>query len=184
MEVSAFDTLPIGARLTRDLRSDHAGEVGAVEIYRGMLAVARSSELRAFASEHLETELRHREFFDNWLPRRHQSRLLWLWRTAGWVLGAASALLGMRAAFRTVAAVETFVEGHYQEQVQAIGADPALQALRDRLEQFCREEAEHKRDASRRLAPSDQAESEGRRSVWGAIVAGGSAVGVAIARRI
>ena len=43
-------------------------------------------------------------------------------------------------------------DGSYGEAVaRAIGADPALQALRDRLEQFCREEAEHKRDASRRL---------------------------------
>ncbi|MBT8047484.1 MAG: hypothetical protein HKO99_12215, partial [Xanthomonadales bacterium] len=152
MEISAFDTLPIDARLTGDLRSDHAGEVGAVEIYRGMLAVGRSSELRAFASEHLAAEMRHRKFFDGWLPREHQSRLLWLWRAAGWILGALSARLGMRAACRTVAAVETFVEGHYQEQVQAIGDEPELRPLRDRLDQFCREEAEHRRDAAQWLS--------------------------------
>ena len=32
----------IPAWLRRDLRSDHAGESGAVEIYRGILAVSRS----------------------------------------------------------------------------------------------------------------------------------------------
>lgn len=184
MDIEPFQTLPVNARLIGDLRSDHAGEVGAVEIYRGMLAVARSGELRAFANEHMATELRHREFFDDWLPRRHQSRLLWLWRAAGWVLGAMSALLGRRAAYRTVAAVETFVEGHYLEQVQAIGAEPALQPLRERLEQFCHEEAEHKRDAASRLPRHDRPAAGGRRSAWGAVVAGGSAVGVAIARRI
>lgn len=184
MDILPFDTLPLDARLIRDLRSDHAGEVGAVEIYRGMLAVARSTELRAFAGEHLATELRHREFFDGWLPRRYQSRLLWLWRVAGWALGATSALLGRRAAFRTVAAVETFVERHYREQIRAIGAVEALQPLRDRLEQFCREEAEHKRDAAQRLPDGGEAEAGGSRSVWSAVVAGGSAVGVAIARRI
>ena len=62
MEVSAFDTLPIGARLTRDLRSDHAGEVGAVEIYRGMLAVARSSELLGTDQISDAQELRERAF--------------------------------------------------------------------------------------------------------------------------
>ena len=97
MKIPAFDTMPIDARLVRDLRSDHAGEVGAVEIYRGMLAVARCSELRAFAGEHLSTELRHRAFFDEWLPRRHQSRLLWLWRVAGWMPSMNSRITSVEA---------------------------------------------------------------------------------------
>lgn len=36
-----FGSLPIDRALMRDLRSDHAGEVGAVQIYRGILAVSR-----------------------------------------------------------------------------------------------------------------------------------------------
>ena len=41
--------------LERELRSDHAGETGAVFIYRGIAAVARwrnSAELLGFAERH------------------------------------------------------------------------------------------------------------------------------------
>ena len=184
MKIEAFESLPIDKPLVRDLRSDHAGEVGAVEIYRGMLAVARSHELRAFAREHMSAELRHRQFFDEWLPKRHQSRLLWIWRAAGWTLGAFSALLGERAAYQTVAAVETFVEQHYQEQLHAIGSNSELGPLKARLEQFCQEEVEHQRDASARAARKGDAGSGPLRSAWRAIVGYGSAIGVAVAKRV
>jgi ubiquinone biosynthesis monooxygenase Coq7 len=184
MHVPPFETLPIDRPLVRDLRSDHAGEVGAVEIYRGMLAATRSPELKAFADLHLETEVRHRRFFDNWLPWRHQSRVLWLWRAAGWLLGALSALLGTRAAYQTVAAVETFVERHYDEQLQAIAGTAELEPLRAQLEQFCREEVEHQQDASRRLADDGMSTPGRLGSAWSRAVGGGSALGVAIARRI
>jgi hypothetical protein len=42
------------------LQTDHAGETGAVMIYRGILAVTRDQTLRAFAHHHFETERRGR----------------------------------------------------------------------------------------------------------------------------
>jgi len=42
-----------------DLRTDHAGEVGAVCIYQGVLKFARDPVLRAFAEHHLTTEQKH-----------------------------------------------------------------------------------------------------------------------------
>ena len=41
--------------LTAELRSNHAGELGAVMIYRGILAGSTDPVLRAFAEEHLAT---------------------------------------------------------------------------------------------------------------------------------
>lgn len=184
MRVDAFERLPIDESLIRDLRSDHAGEVGAVEIYRGMLAVTRSEELRAFAREHITTELRHRQFFDEWLPRKHQSRLLWVWRAAGWALGAFSALLGERSAYQTVAAVETFVEKHYREQLHALDSNAELEPLRAQLEQFCSEEVAHQRDASARVSRDGEAAPGRLRAAWSAVVGLGSTIGVAVARRV
>ena len=46
-EASGVGALP--AWLIRDLRSDHAGETGAVAIYRGILAISQSNEIRSFA---------------------------------------------------------------------------------------------------------------------------------------
>ncbi len=88
--------------LIADLRSDHAGETGAIMIYRAILAVARDPELRAFASAHMETEARHLELLEELLPPRQRSRLLPIWRVAGFLTGFFPALFGPRAVFATI----------------------------------------------------------------------------------
>ena len=175
-----FETTPLSADLIADLRSDHAGECGAVAIYSGILAVARNPDVQRFATAHRETERVHREFFDCWMPRRHHSRLLPVWKAAGWLLGASSALFGARSVYRTSSAVETFVEQHYEEQIARMETVPELAALTAKLRQFCAEEVEHRDDAAGRLDPPAGYVSR----LWFLIVGTGSSVGVALARRI
>ena len=79
---------PATQLLLADLRSDHAGETGAVMIYRGILAVSRDAGVRAFAQAHLATETRHLKDINAVLARQARSRLLLIWRLAGWVTGA------------------------------------------------------------------------------------------------
>jgi hypothetical protein len=88
------------AALKRELRTDHAGEAGAVMIYRGVLAVARDDTLRAFAQHHLETESRHLALIEEVVPPSGRSRLLPLWRVAGWLTGALPACFGPRRSSR------------------------------------------------------------------------------------
>jgi ubiquinone biosynthesis monooxygenase Coq7 len=133
LSIGEFESLPLTPALISDLQSDHAGEAGAVEIYRGMLAVSRDKAVREFAMVHIRTELRHLRFFERWLPSQHHSRLLLVWRAAGWLLGATSALFGQQAAFRTVAAVETFVEGHYLAQIELMETTQGLESLSSHL---------------------------------------------------
>ncbi len=175
-----FENTPLTGDLVADLRSDHAGETGAVAIYSGILAVSRNSEVRAFARDHRETEKVHLAFFDEWMPRRHHSRLLPVWRAAGWLLGAVSALFGAKSVYRTIAAVETFVEQHYEEQIAIMENNPELAALTDKLRAFCAEEVEHRDDAANRVNPP--AGAVGR--AWSQVVGTGSSVGVALARRL
>ena len=96
--------------LTAELRSDHAGEFGAVRIYRGILAVTRDPALRAFAERHGETEQSHLDLIETLLPVAQRSRLLPLWRLAAWLTGALPALFGTGAVYATIDAVETFVD--------------------------------------------------------------------------
>ena len=110
------DTSSLPDHVLADLRTDHAGETGAVFIYRGVLCFSHPV-LRAFATRHLEAEQQHLRLMERWLPDRHRSRLLSIWRIAGWLAGALPALAGPRAVYATVAAVETFVDRHYGEQV-------------------------------------------------------------------
>jgi demethoxyubiquinone hydroxylase (CLK1/Coq7/Cat5 family) len=163
-----------------DLRTDHAGEVGAVQIYRGILAVSRDSEVRAFAARHLATELLHLRRMRQWVPVSSRSRLLPLWRVAGWVTGALPALLGPRAVFVTVAAVERFVDRHYAMQIERLSAHPELDALRETLAACRHDEIEHRTDAlarlHERLGPFARA--------WAAVVGKGSELAVAASRRL
>ena len=49
------------------MRSNHAGETGAVWIYKGILTVSRDPAIRLFAEHHLATEQTHLGFFEDWL---------------------------------------------------------------------------------------------------------------------
>jgi demethoxyubiquinone hydroxylase (CLK1/Coq7/Cat5 family) len=176
----------VPASLRADLRSDHAGETGAVWIYRGVLAVARDAGVRAFARRHLATEQEHLRLVTPLLPWPQRSRLLVPWRLAGFLTGALPALVGPRAVFATIAAVETFVDHHYQQQLDHIDALPAPQhaaavPLRALLARCQADECAHRDEAAalgRAAAPGPLLRA------WCAAVGSGSAVAVALARRL
>lgn len=175
----SFRAVAGDAWLVAELRSDHAGEYGAVIIYDAILAISRDPDVRAFAARHRVTEREHLAFFEDLLPRRQRTRLLPLWRVMAWTLGALAALGGPRAVYTTIVAVETFVEGHYQRQIDALAERPALAPLRERLREFCNDEVEHRDDAGLRHA--------GRGPLaryWSRLIDAGSRAAVAVARRL
>lgn len=172
-----------------DLRTDHAGETGAISIYRGILAVTRDARLRAFAARHLETESAHLERIEAVLPASARSRLLPAWRLAGWLTGALPALAGPRAVHATIRAVETFVDLHYREQLERIDAldpqraDARLQGLRTMLDGCREDEVAHRDEAAAALAADPRPAGAVLRA-WTAIVGSGSAAAVTVCRRI
>ena len=166
-------------RVLADLRSDHAGETGAVAIYRGILFVARDSELRAFAQRHLHTEQQHLEQMQAWLPSSERSRLLPAWRAAGWLTGALPALFGPPAVYATIAAVETFVDRHYAEQIAHQQDTPGPPGLRDTLAACQADECAHREEA----AALASARAGAATRLWCRLVGAGSAAAVALARR-
>jgi ubiquinone biosynthesis monooxygenase Coq7 len=170
----------LDGRLLGDLRSDHAGELGAVAIYDGILAVSRDPGVRAFAARHRATEADHLARIVAVLPPGGHSRLAPLWRVAGFLTGVLPALVGPRAVYLTIAAVERFVDGHYQEQIDAIGDRADLAELKALLV-ACQADERHHRDDAAALAGAPPGPI-GR--LWGALVGGGSAAAVVAARRI
>ena len=175
--------------LIADLRTDHAGESGAVMIYRGVLAATRDDGVRRFATRHLATEEGHLAEIEPLLMPRQRSRLLPLWRIAGWLTGALPALAGPRATYATIEAVETFVDGHYAEQIESIDqldpgrTRPALQVLRALLEACRGDEVIHRDEAAALLVAGGRPHSTALRAwVWSVGV--GSRVAVRICRRV
>ena len=143
------DILP--AEVFADLRTDHAGEVGAVCIYQGVLQFTRDPMLRAFANHHLVTEQKHLLLIAGWLPKSEYSRLLPLWRLAGFLTGALPALFGSKAVYATIEAVETFVSQHYEDQIRALESKLELSDLRQTLLDCKADEVAHRNEAAAAL---------------------------------
>lgn len=133
--------------VARFLRVNHAGEYGAVRIYEGQLAVLGRTPVGSVIRQMADQEREHLTTFNAVLPSRRvrPSALQPLWHVAGFALGAATALLGPRAAMACTVAVEEVIDAHYREQVARLGDDEA--ALRAMFEQFRRDEVEHGRTA-------------------------------------
>ena len=127
------------------LRVNQAGEFGAIRIYAGQLAVMGdrsplSGEIAAMAQQ----EAAHRERFDALLVQRgvRPTNLQPLWSAAGFALGAATALIGPEAAMACTAAIETEIDRHYTEQLEALGDDdPELAGM---IREFRDDEREHR----------------------------------------
>jgi ubiquinone biosynthesis monooxygenase Coq7 len=128
----------------RMIRVDHAGEYGAKRIYDGQLAVLGKTKVAAVIRKMAEEEARHLEAFDQLIVARRvrPTALHPLWHVAGFALGAATALLGERAAMACTVAVEEVIDEHYARQSAELGDDEAK--LRDTIDEFRAREVEHK----------------------------------------
>jgi ubiquinone biosynthesis monooxygenase Coq7 len=122
------DRMPVDDT-ARMIRVDQAGEYGATRIYVGQLAVIRRGRAAGAIQEMAEQEQRHLGQFNHLLAERRvrPTALAPLWHIAGFTLGAATALLGERAAMACTVAVEEVIDGHYARQAEQLaGEDPEL----------------------------------------------------------
>ena len=169
--------------LERELRSDHAGETGAVAIYQGIAAIAAwrgDAELLEFSSQHGQTEAEHLQLIEAWFPPARHSRLLGPWRVAGWLTGALPALFGPRSVYATIAAVETFVDQHYQQQIDHLQCHGGPEGLLPLLLR-CQSDEQHHRDEAAALAGAN---TSWPLRAWCRVVSIGSAAAVVLARRV
>jgi ubiquinone biosynthesis monooxygenase Coq7 len=121
--------------IERTIRVDQAGEFGAVRIYQGQLTAMRwtgraNSEAGRKIAAMARAEREHNRVFDRLLVER---------------LGAATALMGDKAAMACTVAIEETIDEHYAQQAAALGDDEA--ELRSTIEKFRAEEIEHKETA-------------------------------------
>jgi len=171
------------ARLAEILRVDHAGELGAVAIYRGQRAVlgaARGHERIAGQLEAMEgQEAAHLARFDALVNERRirPTALAPLWRLAGFALGAGTALMGDKAAHACTEAVETVIEQHYAAQVAELSdREPDLAA---ELAAFRDEELAH-----RDLALAEGARSAPGYALLSAVIRAGCRTAIKVSEKI
>lgn len=176
-------TLPTDRR-EEMLRVDHAGEYGAVAIYRGQLAVFQRQHGREKITGQLqhmaEQEQEHLDAFDKLLAagKVRPTAMSPIWNAAGFALGAATALLGEKAAHACTEAVETVIEEHYGDQIAELetAGEPELAA---RLTKFRDEEVAHKD-----LAAAEGAAQAPGYPVLSALIRTGCRIAIRISERV
>ena len=130
----------------RLIRVDHAGEYGAVRIYEGQLAILGKKSAQSVIAHMLDQEKVHLDTFNKLLHQRRvrPTALLPLWHMAGFALGAASAIVGEKAAMACTVAVEDAIDEHYQSQIDDLEPLEDETELRNTCVKFREEEIEHR----------------------------------------
>ncbi|MCW5698544.1 MAG: demethoxyubiquinone hydroxylase family protein [Rhodospirillales bacterium] len=135
--------------IDRIIRVDQAGEYGAVRIYEGQLSVLGRKRPGPAIKRMAVKEREHLATFNALVGERRArpTALQPLWHVAGFALGAATALMGPRAAMACTVAVEEVIDEHYAKQVAMLGDDET--DLRDICQRYREDEIEHKETARR-----------------------------------
>jgi ubiquinone biosynthesis monooxygenase Coq7 len=161
------DNLTTARTIARILKVNHAGEHGAIRIYRSQVAIARwrCPDVVPQLEEMLAHEVNHRDRFAAVMPPRHAKpcRMLFLWGIGGRLLGAGTALLGRNAIWACTAAVEEAVHRHLNDQLAFLSSrDQELYTLIDSIKS---EELSHLEHAEKNLTSHGPIVSMLRRSI-------------------
>jgi len=135
-------------RIAEMLRVDHAGEYGAVAIYKGQKAVFGANPKTKGMADQLQVmqdeEQKHLDAFDALLIERNvrPTAMTPVWNVAGYGLGVVTALMGEKAAHACTEAVENVIEQHYGSQAEEIAdVEPELAAT---FAEFREDELHHR----------------------------------------
>ncbi|KAI9139438.1 ubiquinone biosynthesis protein COQ7-domain-containing protein [Paraphysoderma sedebokerense] len=147
------------ALISRFLRVNQSGEIGANTIYQGQhFVLSRTTPSVAPLIQHMwDQEVHHLNTFNHLIPkfRVRPSLLTPVWNAAGFALGCGTALLGKEAAMACTEAVETVIGRHYNDQLRELVKlldDPSnknienrkeLEELAETIKKFRDDELEH-----------------------------------------
>ena len=159
-------------------RTNHAGETGAVFIYKAILMISKDKDVITFAKKHLRTEKDHLLLIEKILQKRDRSKLIFFWKIAGFLTGFIPALIGKKFIFATIFFVESFVERHYQEQIKMMNNRKYLK-LKEVIKKLQDDEISHKNEALLEAKKFNIFHK-----TWGRVIEFGSLVAVGISKKI
>ena len=137
----------ISDEIKRMIRVDHAGEYAAARIYDGQLAVlGEKHPLYPTINKMKDQEQAHLDTFDKLVTERHvrPTVLNPIWNAAGFALGAATALMGERAAMACTAAVEEVIDEHYESQRRKLKHWKVEKKFEKTIAEFQADEVKHR----------------------------------------
>jgi ubiquinone biosynthesis monooxygenase Coq7 len=132
------------------LKVNHAGEFGAVNIYKAQLLVSRffRREFTPLLEQFQKDEERHLKIFWDEIQKRNgvKCKSFWLCGIGGFFMGALSALFGKPGVMACTWAVESVVTEHLESQLlylEKIGDTAAVETVREIIN-----DEEHHRDVA------------------------------------
>jgi 3-demethoxyubiquinol 3-hydroxylase len=149
VSLNARDALTVA----RIVRVNHAGEYGAIRIYRAQIWIARRlfPDAVPALNDMLQHELRHCVVFSAAMQSRKSRpcRLIRLWSTGGAALGLITALMGRQGIWTCTAAVEAAVHRHLEDQLAFLSGRDRV--LHDAIRDIREEELSHLHHAEMQL---------------------------------
>lgn len=125
------------------VRVNQAGELGAIQIYKGQLAVLRNKPISKEIIAMLKQEERHYQTFSNLLTEHNIRPTFFypIWKVGAYGLGVFTAMLGKEATMACTEAVEEVIVQHYEKQSKYLKKNK--NNLYKITTKFAREEKEH-----------------------------------------
>ncbi len=173
---------PLSSVIERMIRVDQAGEYGAVRIYSGQLAVLGPDHALDSEIAHMQKQEQvHLNTFNDLVADRgvRPTLLEPLWNMAGFALGAATALMGEKAAMACTVAVEEVIDAHYQDQIKRLEAWQVEPELKATVSDFRADELEH-----REMAINHGAEQTPGYAVLSSVIKSGCRAAIWLSKRI
>jgi ubiquinone biosynthesis monooxygenase Coq7 len=133
------------ADIEQMIRVNHAGEYGAIRIYKGQIAALKNSAHQDILRHMYDQEKAHLKMFEELIIERkvRPTALSPLWHVAGYLLGYATGLMGEKAAMACTVAVEEVIDEHYKEQENCLKSD---EKKLKKVIQKCRADEQDHRD--------------------------------------
>jgi 3-demethoxyubiquinol 3-hydroxylase len=134
--------------LSKMLRVDQAGELGANHIYKGQYQILKNTPLKDTIQHMWDQEKVHLEKMNEYMvaTRTRPSALYPVWQVLGTVAGQFSAVMGKEYAMQLTESVETVIGNHYNDQIRELLElnDAENNELIETLKKFRDEELEHR----------------------------------------
>lgn len=129
------------------LKVNHAGEFGAINIYRSQLLISRLfiKDLVPLLHDFLQDEKRHMDIFWTEIQARKgiKCKSFWLCGLGGYFMGFISALFGRKGIMACTWAVESVVINHLEEQLKYLKSKKD-QAAYNAVQSIMEDEVNHR----------------------------------------
>ena len=104
--------------------------------------------------------------------------MIGLWKFFGFLTGFIPSILGRNFIYTTIFYVETFVEKHYQEQINMLDNSKQSKKLKKIIEDLMNDEIDHKDDAKKKIKKLTILNK-----AWGHLITHGSNLAVNVSKR-